>query len=244
MNSHTTWNAASVLTAIGKEKDIPLYRGAAKALERPSVHAPEIHGESGLDGTFLLPKPECEPIEKDAVEAMFEALMAQPKETAWLVATGSLTNVGVLLRRHPEITAHLKGISIMGGSIGGSFSDAPLSHADDKDRIGNIGYWAEFNILIDPEAAVEVFHNKEVAKKTTLVPLDLSHQVLASEQVRNMLLYGPGGVKQGKGKSTLRDMLVELLYFFAETYEYVFHQSLFLPFLFYPQTQRHHTLVA
>ncbi|EFZ00250.1 nucleoside hydrolase [Metarhizium robertsii ARSEF 23] len=219
---HTTWNAASVLTAIGKEKQVPLYRGAAKALERPPVHAPEVHGESGLEGTFLLPKPECEPVEKDAVEAMFEALMAQPDETAWLVATGSLTNIGVLLRRHPQITSRIKGISIMGGSLGEGFSDAILGHADDKDRIGNIGFWAEFNILIDPEAAAEVFHNKEVAKKTTLVPLDLTHQVLATNDVRNMLLYGPGGNNEGKGKTTLRDMLVELLYFFAETYANVF----------------------
>jgi uridine nucleosidase len=216
--SHTTWNAASLLTAIGKEKEVPLYRGAPKALDRPAVHAPEVHGESGLEGTFFLPKPECEPVEKDAVEAMFEALMAQPKETAWLVATGSLTNVAILLRKHPQVTAHLKGISIMGGSIGGGFSDARLGHADDASRIGNIGYWSEFNILIDPEAAAEVFHNKEVAKKTTLVPLDLSHQVLASDEVRELLLHGP----EGKDKTTLREMLVELLYFFAETYAYVY----------------------
>lgn len=147
--------------------------------------------------------------------------MAQPEETAWLVATGSLTNIGVLLRRHPQITSRIKGISIMGGSLGEGFSDAILGHADNKDRIGNIGFWAEFNILIDPEAAAEVFHNKEVAKKTTLVPLDLTHQVLATNDVRNMLLYGPGGNNEGKGKTTLRDMLVELLYFFAETYAYV-----------------------
>ncbi|KHN99866.1 Inosine/uridine-preferring nucleoside hydrolase [Metarhizium album ARSEF 1941] len=219
---HTTWNASSVLTAIGKEKDVPLYRGAAKALERPPAHAPEVHGESGLEGTFLLPKPACEPVEKDAVEAMYEALMAQPKDTAWLVATGSLTNVGVLLRKYPQVASHIKGISIMGGSVGGGFSDAVLGHADNKDRIGNISFWAEFNILIDPEAAAEVFHNKEVAKKTTLVPLDLTHQVLASNDVRHMLLYGPGGNEEGKGKTTLRDMLVELLYFFAETYSNVF----------------------
>lgn len=153
---------------------------------------------------------------------MYEALMAQPKDTAWLVATGSLTNVGALLRKHPEVTAHIKGVSIMGGSFGEGFSDAPLSHVDDKDRIGNIGHWAEFNILIDPEAAAEVFHNKEVARKTTLVPLDLSHQVLATNDVRNMLLYGLDGKQDGKGKTTLREMLVELLYFFASTYAYVF----------------------
>lgn len=151
---------------------------------------------------------------------MFETLMAQPKETAWLVATGSLTNVGLLLRKYPEVTAHLKGISIMGGSFGEGFTDAPLSRVNGEDRVGNIGLWAEFNMLIDPEAAAEVFHNKEVAKKTTLVPLDLSHLVLATEDVRKMLLYGPDAKAEGTGTSTLRRMLVELLYFFAGTYEY------------------------
>lgn len=168
---------------------------------------------------------------------MFEAIMAQPSETAWLVATGSLTNVGALLRKHPQVTAHLKGISIMGGSFGDGFSDAPLSCVDDEDRIGNIGRWAEFNILIDPEAAAEVFHNKEVAKKTTLVPLDLSHQVLATDQVRNQLLYGKDGVKEGNGKTTLRTMLVELLYFFAATYAYVSFSS-FLPYTNLPNIHK------
>lgn len=217
--SHTTHNAAAILTAIGKYKDVPLYRGASKALERPPAHAPEVHGESGLEGTYLLPKPECHALEGDAVEAMFNALMVQPKDTAWLIATGSLSNVALLLQKHPEITAHLKGISIMGGAFGGGFSDARLHVVDGKERVGNIGHWGEFNILIDPEAATEVFHNKEVAKKTTLVPLDLSHQVLATQAVRKLILHGPNGDgSQSEGKSTLRTMLVELLNFACGTY--------------------------
>lgn len=209
-----------MLTAIGKHKEIPLYRGASQALERPAAHAHEVHGESGLDGTFLLPKPDCQPLDKDAVEAMYEALMAQAKETAWVVAVGSLTNLGALLRKHPDIITHIKGISIMGGSIGDGFSDAPLSCVDGKERIGNIGLWAEFNILIDPEAAAEVFHNDEVASKTTLIPLDLSHQVLNTKEIRNRFLYGLEK-HGGKGKTTLRTMLVELLSFVAGTYAYV-----------------------
>ena len=149
---------------------------------------------------------------------MFEALTAQPQDTAWLVATGSLTNVGSLLRKHPEIVAHLKGISIMGGSVGDGFSDEPPSRVDGEDRVGNIGLWAEFNILIDPEAAAEVFHNKEAARKTTLVPLDLSHQVLATKEIRERLVYGEGAEPAGKGKTTLRAMLGELLKFVAGAY--------------------------
>ncbi|KAI9171572.1 Uridine nucleosidase [Paramyrothecium foliicola] len=220
---NTTHNAASLLTAIGKHKDIPLHVGLAKALERPALHAPtDIHGVTGLDGTDLLPAPECKPSPVPGVQAMAEALRAQPAGTAWIVATGTLTNVGALFREHPDLASHIKGLSIMGGSIGGGFSDAPLGKVDGKERIGNWTAHAEFNILVDPEAASEIFGNKEIASKMFMVPLDLSHQVLATEDVRNLLLYGKDGEKTGSGKTTLRTMLVELLYFFAKTYSDVF----------------------
>ncbi|KAJ4173759.1 Uridine nucleosidase 1 [Fusarium falciforme] len=202
---NTTYNAASLLTAIGRH-DIPLYVGLDKALERPAIHAPtDIHGDSGLDGTDLLPKPLVSPSSVPAVEAMAEAIRAEAPGTAWIVATGALTNVGALFRKYPELVSHVKGVSLMGGSIGGGFSDAPLGEVDGHPRIGNYTPWAEFNILVDPEAAATVFHTKEIAAKTTIVPLDLSHQVLATPET-------------GPGKTTLRTMLVELLYFFAQTY--------------------------
>ncbi|KAM5356014.1 hypothetical protein ACJ41O_002660 [Fusarium nematophilum] len=215
---NTTNNAASLLTAIGMH-EIPLYIGLGKALERPALHAPtDIHGVSGLDGTDLLPKPLVTPSTIPAVEAMAEAIRAQPPGTAWIVATGALTNVGALFRAYPELIPHIKGLSLMGGSIGEGFSDAPLGMVDGHPRIGNYTPWAEFNILVDPEAAATVFHTKEIAAKTTIVPLDLSHQVLATPEVREVLLYGPDGERKGPGKTTLRTMLVELLYFFAQTY--------------------------
>jgi uridine nucleosidase len=201
---------------------VPLHIGLNKALERPALHAPtDIHGVTGLDGTDLLPPPQCRPSPVDGVTAMAAAIRAQPAGTAWIVATGTLTNVGALFRRHPELAGHIRGLSIMGGSIGGGFSDAPLGKVDGKERIGNWTPWAEFNILVDPEAAAEVFGNSEVAGKMFMVPLDLSHQVLATADVRSLLLYGKDGEQAGSGKTTLRTMLVELLYFFAKTYAYV-----------------------
>ncbi|KAH6898768.1 Inosine/uridine-preferring nucleoside hydrolase domain-containing protein [Thelonectria olida] len=220
---HTTRNAASLLTAIGKHNEIPFHVGLNKALERPALHAPaDIHGESGLDGTDLLPTPLSEPSSVPGVEAMAEAIRAQVPGTAWIVATGALTNVGAVFRKYPDIIPHIKGLSLMGGSIGGNFTDAPLGMVDGHPRIGNYTPWAEFNILVDPEAAATVFHTKEIAAKTTIVPLDLSHQVLATPDVREMLLYGRDGDKTGPGKTTLRTMLVELLYFFAKTYAETF----------------------
>ncbi|KAI8632179.1 Inosine/uridine-preferring nucleoside hydrolase domain-containing protein [Xylariaceae sp. FL1651] len=224
----TTNNALSVLLAIGKHDSIRVYPGASKALERATVHATAIHGESGLDGTTLLPPPARSALETSvsAVEAMAAALSACKPGTAWIVATGALTNVATLFAAHPELRAHVAGLSIMGGSIGGGFTPAVMGRVDDVERVGNYSQWAEFNVLIDPEAAAALLEDPVLAPKTTLIPLDLTHLVLATKEVRELLLTGKSaeeargkdGDEEPKAKSTLRQMLVELLMFFAETY--------------------------
>ncbi|KAH8675717.1 nucleoside hydrolase [Xylariales sp. PMI_506] len=220
----TTNNALSILTAIGKDKEVTVYPGAAHALQRAPIHAPtDIHGESGLDGTELLPKPRTTADRSvRAIDAMAQALQATEPGTAWVVATGGLTNVGALFIEYPDLASHIKGLSIMGGSIGGGFTPAPLGKVDGQERIGNYTPWAEFNILIDPEAAASLFDNPVLAAKTTLIPLDLTHLVLATAEVQQALLCGGPGENNGKGKTDLRTMLVELLMFFASTYRDVF----------------------
>ncbi|KAI1845266.1 hypothetical protein JX265_005421 [Neoarthrinium moseri] len=221
----TTNNALSILTAISKHKDVTVYPGHAHALQRAPIHAPtEIHGESGLDGTDLLPKPQSAADRSvSAVDAMAKALQATEPGTAWLVATGGLTNVGDLFIKYPELASHIKGFSIMGGAIGEGFTPAVLGKVDGVERIGNYTPWAEFNVLIDPEAAASLFENPVLAAKTTLIPLDLTHLVLATPEVQETILYGPnGGEKTGRGKTDLRQMLVELLMFFAGTYRDAF----------------------
>jgi uridine nucleosidase len=63
-----------------------------------------------------------------------------------------------------------------------------------------------------------------LAAKTTLIPLDVSHQVLANKDVIKLLHYGKKGPSDTT-PSVLRTMLVELLCFFAETYDKVFGLS-------------------
>lgn len=120
----------------------------------------------------------------------------------------------------------------MGGAIGGGFTNAPMGKVDDRERIGNWSAWAEFNILVDPEAAQALFSNPILNKKMVMIPLDVTHLVLATEEVQSSLLHGKGsGMEKagvwvddqvGEGRSTLRKMLVELLLFFAKTYKDVF----------------------
>ena len=59
-----------------------------------------------------------------------------------LVPTGPLTNVALLLRRHPELAPKIKDIVLMGGAVRG----------------GNRQPLAEFNIWADPEAARHRLH--------------------------------------------------------------------------------------
>ncbi|RHZ58105.1 hypothetical protein CDV55_102889 [Aspergillus turcosus] len=242
---NTTTNALRVLEAIGRP-DVPVYAGSRKPFCRPAVHAPDIHGDSGLDGTDLLPKATRGPVtDANPIVAMRDALMAQPKGTAWVIATGALTNVGLLFATFPEVAAHIHGLSIMGGAIGGGFTDAPMSRLPGEHaRIGNVTPWAEFNIYVrisvspaisrsfsnivfgqkcDPEASKSIFSNPILAPKTTMIALDLTHQVLASRSVQNRILHGSTDPTQTP--SVLRKMMHALLVFFAQTYDTVFGLS-------------------
>lgn len=87
------------------------------------------------------------------------------------------------------------------------------------DARGNITPHAEFNIYCDPEAAQSIFSNRALSGRITLVPLDITHTVLATDEVLERLRYGGEGVR---GSSELRVMLVELLTFFRDTYAKVF----------------------
>ncbi|KAB5536521.1 Inosine/uridine-preferring nucleoside hydrolase domain-containing protein [Coniochaeta sp. 2T2.1] len=201
----TSQNACSVLTAIGKSHSIPVYLGASQPLHRPPIHAPtDIHGESGIDGTPLLPKPLVGPdLSLPAVEAAALALRAQPPGTAWVVATGAFTNAAALFQTYPDLIPHVAGLSLMGGAVGGGFTPAVMGTVAGVPRVGNWTQFAEFNVLADPEAAAWIFDTVALAGKTTLVPLDVTHLVLATEEVQ-------------------KKMLVELLFFFAKTYRDVF----------------------
>ncbi|KAK4151958.1 hypothetical protein C8A00DRAFT_44921 [Chaetomidium leptoderma] len=227
----TTGNAASILTAIGKADTIPIYIGASHALSRPTMHPPtDIHGETGLDGTDLLPPATVTPLTTPpAIDAAYTALKSCPAGTAWVVATGAFTNAAALFLKYPDLIPHIRGLSLMGGALGGGFTSAVLGEVDGVARIGNWTPFAEFNVLADPEAAAVIFGNKALAGKTTLIPLDLSHLVLTTEGVRDLLLYGREEVEKGtlggggeKKTTRLRMMLVELVMFFAGTYSDVF----------------------
>ena len=92
-------------------------------------------GESGLDGTTILPKPVRNAQDtgaNSAVHAIYQALIKTSPGTAWIVSTGALTNIALLFTVYPSLVDHIAGLSIMGGAIGGFFTHAPLGKLRDR----------------------------------------------------------------------------------------------------------------
>ena len=151
----TTYNAGRIMTLIGL--DVPLAMGRVKPLVADAIIAPTVHGNSGLDGPAL-PEPKNKPVEQDACTLMAQILQ-QSEEPVALVPTGPLTNIATLLLLYPELKPKIKHIYLMGGGI----------------QFGNWTPTAEFNILVDPEAADIVFRS---GVPITMAGLDVTERAL------------------------------------------------------------------
>ena len=134
----TLYNTLSVVEYLGR-KDIPVAKGADKPLVKAPIIADETHGETGL-GTAKLPVPTIAPHELDAV-AFLKKTLEESEEKITLVPVGPLTNIAILLLSYPHVKEKIEKIVMMGG---GAYE-------------GNVTALAEFNILVDPEAASVVF---------------------------------------------------------------------------------------
>jgi inosine-uridine nucleoside N-ribohydrolase len=149
----TTRNALAVLEVAGRT-DVPVAAGADGPLRRRLRTAAGVHGESGLDGPAL---PEVTATPVDGHAADFLAEMLEPGVV--LVPTGPLTNVALLLERHPDVCERLEAIVWMGGAV----------------AEGNATPAAEFNAFVDPEAAASVFAS---GVPVTMIGLDVTHRAL------------------------------------------------------------------
>jgi len=159
-----TINALKVVELAGLTH-IPVAKGMDRPLVRPPRHAPEIHGETGLDGPHL-PEPTTPLDPRHAVDFLIDTAMSNDGIT--LVPTGPLTNVATALRRKPRIAKRLQEISLMGGSL----------------TYGNSTPVAEFNIYTDPEAAHIVFSSGVTVK---MCGLNITRQVGATEVERERI---------------------------------------------------------
>lgn len=156
----TTYNALRICTLLGI--DCPIAMGKPSPLLAKPMNAPSVHGQSGLDGPKL-PEPAMELSALRSVELMAKVLRESERPVT-IVSTGPQTNVAALLLAHPELKSKIGQISLMGGGI---------AH-------GNWTPAAEFNILVDPEAAKVVFESGipiimsglDVTEKALIYPED------------------------------------------------------------------------
>jgi pyrimidine-specific ribonucleoside hydrolase len=133
----TTLNALKILELAGA--NVPVAPGAAHPLVRRLETAPQVHGESGLDGPSF-PVPQLKPSPLKAIDMMAKVIR-DSEVPVTLIPTAPLSNVALFLSVYPELKSKIERIVMMGGAaVGGNWSPA-----------------AEFNILVDPEAARIVF---------------------------------------------------------------------------------------
>jgi inosine-uridine nucleoside N-ribohydrolase len=135
----TTANTLAVLDWLGAS-EVPVHRGASRPLVRPHRDAIYFHDEGGLGGARL--PASTRTISKDRGPAAIIRLARERPGELTLVTLAPLTNLAIALNVEPGLPALLRSVVVMGGAytVRGNTTEA-----------------AEFNILVDPEAAEQVF---------------------------------------------------------------------------------------
>lgn len=160
--SLTERNARIICELAGRD-DLPVYAGCERPLERELLTAEKVHGNTGIDG-MAVTEPTMPLQSQHAVDYLVETLGAAEDESITLVPTGPLTNIAAAFRRAPDCISAVRRIVLMGGAMreGGNHSPS-----------------AEFNMLVDPQAADTVFG---CGRPIIVLPLDVTHQVLATPE--------------------------------------------------------------
>lgn len=154
---------ARIICDLAGRQDIPVFAGCDRPLERDLVTAESIHGVTGIDGTDVF-DPDHALQSEHAVDWMVTTLLAAEPGSIVLVPTGPLTNIAAAIRKDERVLDAVERIVLMGGAMreGGNYSPS-----------------AEFNILVDPQAADIVFR---CGRPITAFGLDVTHQVLATRE--------------------------------------------------------------
>ena len=166
-----TQRNARIMCELAGRPDVPVYAGCDKPMRHELITAENVHGKTGIDGVEIY-EPSMPLQDQHAVEFIIETLLNADDDSITIVPTGPLTNIGEAMSQQPDILPKIREIVLMGGAMR---------------EAGNTTPSAEFNILEDPDAAHIVMH---CARPLTIVPLDVTHQVLVSrnrlEQIREL----------------------------------------------------------
>ena len=137
-------NAKYTLSLVDRE-DVPVYEGAREPLLKDHEHAEYVHGEGGLGGD-LFPDTGIDSEPGFAPDAIVERARESPGELA-LLCIGPLTNLALAHAREPDLPELLDEVWVMGGAV---------------EWGGNVTPAAEYNVWVDPDAAMRVVREFEV----------------------------------------------------------------------------------
>ena len=151
---------ARMMCDLAARTEIPVFAGCAEPMVREPITAEYIHGNTGIDGVDVF-EPQTPLRDEHAVDFIVDTLKKGP---ATLIPTGPLTNIGTAIQRAPEILENIEEIVLMGGAMREGGNRSPS---------------AEFNILVDPDAADVVFN---CGRPITAMGLDVTHQVLSTRE--------------------------------------------------------------
>ena len=154
-------NARQMCDIAGKT-DVLVHAGCATPMIRPLQTAEMIHGDTGINGIDVF-EPVTPLQSERAVEFIIRTLHAAADASITLVATGPLTNIGTAIDKEPAILPKIERVVLMGGAMREGGNRTPS---------------AEFNILVDPDAADIVFR---CGRPITQMGLDVTHQVLSTK---------------------------------------------------------------
>jgi len=181
-----TQRNARIICELAGVTDIPVFAGCDRPIRRKLITAENVHGKTGIDGVGIY-EPTLPIQNQHAVEFIIQTLMAADDDSVTLVPIGPLTNIGKAIDRQPDILPKIREIVLMGGAMREGGNTTPC---------------AEFNILVDPDAAKIVM---QCARPITIVPLDVTHQALVTRE-RIELFRGLN--------STKGDAIVSMMEFF------------------------------
>jgi purine nucleosidase len=125
--------------------------------------ATHVHGRTGLEGHDWH-EPTMPLQAQHGVDFIIDTLRASEPGSITLCTLGPLTNVAMALVKAPDIAGHIREIVMMGGAYF---------------EVGNLTPSAEFNIVVDPEAADVVMR---CGVPIVMAPLDLTHRMLATPE--------------------------------------------------------------
>jgi len=97
-------------------KDIPVFRGAERAIDGRQKYAPHVHGEDGFGNVTEGKQIDLDLLSDEPAAVSLVRLARKYRGELVIAAIGPLTNLFLAQRLDPEFSRNLKYLYIMGGN--------------------------------------------------------------------------------------------------------------------------------